>query len=90
MWTKCPDGVYRLDCRRENSGLSHQASIRSRDGKYRLYIDGFGSFRQPKTLKEVNEILARHGLWPFQETDARCPAYEACTKGMIVVVEKAA
>ncbi|HUK51120.1 MAG TPA: hypothetical protein VLV18_08785 [Terriglobales bacterium] len=90
MWTKCPDGVYRLDCARDCNGLVLHGLIKNRDGKYRLFIEGFGSFREPKTLKEVNEILARHGLWPFQETDARCPQYEACIREMSLVAAKAA
>jgi len=44
----------------------------------RAHIEGFGSFREPKTLKEINVILARHGLWPFRETNERCPEYLAC------------
>lgn len=75
---KCPDGIYRLDCVLENGMHREQASLTPRDGKYRLSIEGFGSFREPKTLKEINVILARHGLWPFQETSERCPEHLAC------------
>ena len=89
MWAKCPDGVYRLDCVLENGVTKQQATLTYRDRKYRLSIEGFGSFREPKTIKEVNEILARHGLWPFRETSAHCSAYPVCPKGIAVVEEKA-
>ena len=88
MWAKCPDGAYRLDCVLENGVTRQQASLTVRDGKYRLSIEGFGSFREPKTMKEVNETLARHGLWPFRETNERCPAYPNCPKGVAVIAEK--
>ena len=78
MWTKCPDGIYRLDCVLENGVPKSKAELKVRDSKYRLSIEGFGSFREPKTLKEVNVILARHDLWPFRETSERCPEYLAC------------
>jgi hypothetical protein len=74
MWRKCPDGVYRLDCVLENGVLKFKAEIRIRNSDYyRLSIEGLGSFREPKTLKEVNVILARHRLWPFRETTEQCP-----------------
>jgi hypothetical protein len=74
MWAKCPDGVYRLDCVLENGVPKGKAEIRVRNSEYyRLSIEGFGSFREPRTLKEVNVILARHGLWPFRETSDPCP-----------------
>ena len=80
MWVKCPDGIYRLDCVLENGVAKSKAQIRVRDSKYRLSIEGFGSFRESKTLKEVNVILARHGLWPFRETDERCPEHLSCLR----------
>jgi len=70
---KCPDGVYRLDCVLENGVPRSKAELRVRDSKYRLFIEGIGSYREPRTLKEVNVILARHGLWPFRETSEQCP-----------------
>jgi hypothetical protein len=73
MWVKCPDGIYRLDCVLENGVHRGKAEIKTRDSKYRLSIEGFGSFREAKTLKEINVILAHHGLWPFRETEERCP-----------------
>jgi hypothetical protein len=78
MWTKCPDGVYRLECVLENGVPKSEAQVKVRSSEYRLSIEGFGSFREPKTLKEINVILARHGLWPFRETSERCPEYLAC------------
>lgn len=75
MWVKCPDGIYRLDCVFENGALRSKAEIRVRNSKYHLYIEGFGSFREDKTLKEINVILARHGLWPFRETNEPCPEH---------------
>lgn len=80
MWAKCPDGIYRLDCVLENGVPKSKAQIRVRDSKYRLSIEGFGSFRESKTLKEVNVILARHGLWPFRETDEQCPEHLSCLR----------
>ena len=78
MWVRCPDGIYRLDCVLDNGLPGGKAEIRIRDLKYKLSIEGFGSFREPKTLQEVNLILARHDLWPFQMTDERCPSYSEC------------
>jgi len=78
MWAKCPDGVYRLDCVLQNGVPTGKAEVKVRDCQYRLSIEGFGSFREPKTLKEINVILARHGLWPFREASDRCPEYLAC------------
>ena len=78
MWTKCPDGIYRLDCVLEKGVPKSKAQVKVRNLEYRLSIEGFGSFRESKTLKEVNVILARHGLWPFIETNERCPEYLAC------------
>jgi len=78
MWVKCPDGIYRLDCVLENGVPKDKAEIRIRDSKLRLSIEGFGSFREGKTLKEVNIIMAHHGLWPFRETTDRCPKYSEC------------
>ena len=80
MWMKCPDGVYRLDCVLENGVPKSKAEIRLRDSKYRLSIEGFGSFREGKTLKEVNVILAHHGLWPFRETTEQCPEHLKCLR----------
>jgi len=80
MWVKCPDGTYRLDCVLENGVHKGKAEIRLRDSKYRLSIEGFGSFREGKSLKEVNVILAHHGLWPFRETNEPCPEYSACSR----------
>jgi hypothetical protein len=80
MWVKCPDGIYRLDCVLENGVRKNSAEIKVRDSKYRLSIEGFGSFREPKTLEEINVILARHGLWPFRETGERCPEYLSCLR----------
>jgi len=80
MWAKCPDGIYRLDCVLENGVPKSKAEIRLRDSKYRLSIEGFGSFREGKSLKEVNVILAHHGLWPFRETNERCREYSACLR----------
>jgi len=80
MWVKCPDGIYRLDCVLENGVPTSKAEIRIRESKYRLSIEGFGSFREGKTLKEVNVILAHHGLWPFRETSERCSDYSACSQ----------
>jgi hypothetical protein len=80
MWVKCPDGIYRLDCVLENRLPRSKAEIKIRDSKYRLSIEGFGSFREGKTLKEVNVILAHHGLWPFRDTSERCPDYLACLR----------
>jgi hypothetical protein len=82
MWVKCPDGSYRLDCTLENGAVKDKATIKSRDGKYRLSIEGFGSFWTPKTLKEVNVILAHHRLWPFRETDEPCPNRLVCSQKM--------
>lgn len=78
MWTKCPDGICRLDCVLESGVPKSKGQVKVRDSEYRLSIEGFGSFREPKTLKEINAILARHGLWPFRETSERCPEYLAC------------
>ena len=78
MWVRCPDGIYRLDCVLENGIPRSKAEIKIRDSMYKLSIEGFGSFREPKTLKEVNLILARHDLWPFQETNEQCPAHLSC------------
>lgn len=78
MWVRCPDGIYRLDCILENGVSKSKAELRVRGSKYRLSIEGIGSFREPKTLKEVNVILARHGLWPFRETSERCPEHLTC------------
>ena len=81
MWVKCPDGIYRLDCVLKNGVPKGKAEIRvrdSRDSEYRLSIEGFGSFREGKTLKEVNIIMAHHGLWPFRETTEQCPKYSEC------------
>jgi hypothetical protein len=89
MWTKCADGIYRLDCVLEKGVIKQQASITPRGEKYRIYIEGLGSFREPKTLKEINEILARHGLWPFRETTERCSSCLACSARMNVTVETA-
>jgi hypothetical protein len=75
MWTKCPDGVYRLDCVLENGVPKSEAQIKVRNSEYRLFIEGFGALREPKTLKEINVILAHHGLWPFRETSERCPEH---------------
>ena len=75
MWTKCPDGVYRLDCVLENGMPRSKAQVKVRNSEYRLSIEGFGSFREPKTLKEINVILARHELWPFRETSKQCPEH---------------
>jgi hypothetical protein len=80
MWVKCPDGVYRLDCVLEDGVPKDKATVKVRDSKYRLSIEGFGSFREPKTLQEVNVILAHHGLWPFRETSERCPHYLECLR----------
>lgn len=80
MWVKCPDGVYRLDCVLENGVPKSKAEIRVRGSKFRLSIDGFGAFREAKTLKEINVILAHHGLWPFRETNDRCPDHLACSR----------
>jgi len=81
MWRKCPDGVYRLDCVLEDGVLKFKAEIRVRSSDcYRLFIEGLGSFREPKTLKEVNLILARHRLWPFRETTEQCPQCLACSR----------
>ena len=78
MWTKCPDGIYRLDCVLENGVPKSKAQVKVRNSEYRLSIEGFGSFREPRNLKEINVILARHGLWPFRETNEQCPEYLAC------------
>ena len=78
MWVKCADGSYRLDCVVEDGMPKNRAEIKPRGDKYRLTIEGFGAFREAKTLKEVNVILAHHGLWPFRETSERCPEYFAC------------
>ena len=80
MWVKCPDGIYRLDCVLENGVPRSKAEIKVRDSKYRLTIEGFGSFREGKNLKEVNVILAHHGLWPFRETDEQCVHHLACLR----------
>lgn len=80
MWTKCPDGIYRLDCTLENGAPKSKAQVRVHKSGYRLSIEGFGSFREPKTLKEINVILARHGLWPFHETNDQCSEYSACLR----------
>jgi len=80
MWTKCPDGIYRLDCVLENGVPRSKAQVKVRNSEYRLSIEGFGSFREPKTLKEINVILARHGLWPFRETSEQCPEHLACLR----------
>jgi hypothetical protein len=88
MWTKCPDGIYRLDCVLENGAREERATIKPREGKYRLSIRNFGSFRELKTLKEINEILARHGLWPFREPIEQCSSYMVCSEMMKVTVEK--
>ena len=77
MWVRCADGLYRLDCVLENGVQKSKAELKVRGSKYRLSIEGFGSFREPKTLREVNVILARHGLWPFRETSERCPVHLA-------------
>jgi len=82
MWVKCADGIYRLDCVLENGVSKSKAEIKVRGSKYRLSIEGFGSFREGKTLKEVNVILAHHGLWPFRETNELCPEYYACLRRM--------
>ena len=78
MWTKCPDGVYRLDCILEDGVSKSKAEVKVRNAEYRLSIEGFGSFREPRNLKEINVILARHGLWPFRETNEQCPEYSSC------------
>lgn len=88
MWTKCPDGNFRLDCSLEDGLSKQQASLTPRDGKYRLSIEGFGTFRELKSLKEINEILARHRLWPFHETREQCSAYGACSKILNGILEK--
>ena len=80
MWVKCPDGIYRLDCVLENGVPRSKAEIRLRGAKYRLSIEGFGSFREGKTLKEINVILAHHGLWPFRETAERCAECSVCLR----------
>lgn len=80
MWVKCADGMYRLDCVLENGVPKDKATVKVRDAKYRLSIEGFGSFREPRTLQEVNVILARHGLWPFRETSEQCPQYSTCLR----------
>ena len=80
MWVKCLDGTYRLDCVLDGGVPKDAATVRFRDSKYRLSIEGFGSFREAKTLQEVNMILARHGLWPFRETSERCPQYSECLR----------
>jgi len=80
MWVKCPDGIYRLDCVLENGVPKSKAEIRLRDSKYRLSIEGFGSFREGKSLKEVNMILAHHGLWPFRETNELCSEHLKCLR----------
>jgi len=82
MWVKCPDGLYRLDCVLENGLSKDKATVKPREGKYRLSIEGFGAFWTPKTMKEVNVILAHHGLWPFRETDQFCPNYSECARKM--------
>jgi len=82
MWVKCADGSYRLDCVIENGVPKSKAEVKPRGDKYRLTIEGFGAFREGKTLKEVNVILARHGLWPFRETNERCGEYFACLRRM--------
>lgn len=78
MWMRCPDGIFRLDCVLENGVARSKAELKPRGSEYRLSIEGFGSFREPKTLKEVNVILARHDLWPFRETGDRCLEYFTC------------
>jgi len=80
MWVKCADGSYRLDCIIENGVTKSKAEVRPRGDRYRLTIEGLGAFREAKTMKEVNVILARHGLWPFRETNERCPEYFACLR----------
>jgi len=80
MWIHCPDGTYRLDCVVENGVPRSKAELKVRGSEYRLSIEGFGSFREPKTLKEVNVILARHDLWPFRETSERCSEYLTCPR----------
>ncbi len=82
MWMRCPDGIYRLDCILENGAHRSKAELKVSGSKYRLSIEGFGSFREPKTLKEVNVILARHDLWPFRETSERCSEYLTCSSKM--------
>jgi hypothetical protein len=84
MWVRCPDGTYRLDCVIQNGVLRSKAELKVRGSKYRLSIEGFGSFREPKTLKEVNVILARHDLWPFRETSERCPECLTCSRKVTV------
>jgi hypothetical protein len=88
MWTKCPDGTYRLDCVFENGVSKQEASLTPRDGKYRLSIENFGAFRELKGLKEINEILGRHGLWPFHETSEQCSAYVTCSRIRKGILEK--
>ena len=88
MWTKCPDGIYRLDCSLQDGLSKQEASLTPRDGKYRLAIESFGTFRELKSLKEINEILARHRLWPFHETSEQCFAYGACSRIMNGILEK--
>jgi len=78
MWVKCADGAYRLDCVLEDGVLKSKAEIRPRGDKYQISIEGLGAFRGGRTLKEVNVILARHGLWPFRETKEQCPEYYVC------------
>ena len=80
MWTKCPDGIYRLDCVLENGVPKSEAQIKVRNSEYRLSIEGFGALREPKTLKEINVSLARHGLWPFRETNEQCSEYLTCLR----------
>ena len=82
VWARCPDGLYRLDCILENGLPRDKGEIRPREAKYRLSIEGFGAFWTPKTLKEVNVILAHHGLWPFRETSELCPNYSECAQKM--------
>ena len=78
MWVRCPDGIYRLDCLLENGVPKSKAELKVRGSLYRLSIEGIGSFREPKTLKEINVILARHDLWPFRATDEQCPHHLTC------------
>jgi len=80
MWVKCADGSYRLDCISEDGVTKSKAEVRPRGDRYRLTIEGLGAFREAKTMKEVNVILARHGLWPFRETTERCSEYFACLR----------
>ena len=82
VWVKCPEGLYRLDCNLENGVPKNKATVKPRDAKYRLSIEGFGAFWTPKTLKEVNVILAHHGLWPFRDTGELCPNYSMCLEKM--------